>query len=186
MLEGIKELFIQFGRLFKWWFILAPWEQGVRVRLGKHTRIFGAGIHLLVPYIDIIYKQSTRQRVTRTEMQTLTTRDGKVITLAGQMGYSIKHIGLLYQTLHHAEDTLLALAQQSVAEYVEANLFEAITPSGIKDYVVAKADFEQYGLGDVSFSITCFVVVRTYRLIMDKRAEWGHGDCLDTDNGRRS
>ena len=183
MFEGIKELFVQFGKLFKWWFILAPWEQAVRVRLGKHTRVFGAGIHLLIPYIDIVYKQSTRRRVMKAEMQTLTTLDGKVVTLAGQMGYVIKNIEQIYQTLHHAEDTLLALSQQSVAEYVTANNLADVTPSSISEYVVAKVDFKQYGLDEISFGITCFAVVRTYRLLMDTMSEWLNGEVLDTANG---
>lgn len=34
----IKQLLEQLFGLFRWFFVVAPWEQAIRVRAGKHAR----------------------------------------------------------------------------------------------------------------------------------------------------
>jgi regulator of protease activity HflC (stomatin/prohibitin superfamily) len=185
MFDSVRELIVQFGKLFKWWTIISPWQQAVRVRLGKHTRVLGPGVHLLVPYIDTLYLQSNRKRVILSEMQTLTTADGKTITLSGQMIYAITDIEQLYRSVHHAEDTLGAIAQGAITDFVVSHRIEDITSASIARHVLDSSDFEQYGIGEVSFNVTAFAVVRTMRLIMDTQKEWLNGSGLDTDNANR-
>ncbi len=184
-LETLRELFHSIGRLFTWWIIIVPWEQAVRVRLGKHVRILTAGVHLRIPYADKVYKQSIRRRIVATDIQTISTRDGKAITLAGQMGYSIVDVGKLYATLHHAEDTLQALMKSSVSEFVSTHELSQCTPKVIEAHVIENNDLSEYGLAEITFSITNFAVARTYRFITDNLKEWLSGDVLNTDQDDR-
>ncbi len=185
MLEGIRALFVQFGELFHWWVIVAPWEQIVRVRLGKHLKMFGAGIHFTIPHVDSVYRQSIRRRICLTAMQTLTTSDGKTVTVSGQLGYAIVDVEKLYQTVHHAEDTLLATMQALVSEYIQQNDAADCTPPKVQEFVQESADLEIYGIGEVSFFVTNFAIVRTYRLLMDKAKDYADGDALNTYNAEK-
>ena len=89
MVNTFQEMLKQFGRLFRWWIIVLPWDQAIRVRLGKHTRVLGPGVYWRIPYVDLVFQQSIRQRSARNDMQTLTTRDDRTISLASQMIFEI-------------------------------------------------------------------------------------------------
>lgn len=184
-METLRELFRSVGRLFTWWIIIVPWEQAVRVRLGKHVRILTAGVHLRIPYLDKIFKQSVRRRIVATDIQTVSTSCGKAITLAGQMGYSIADVGKLYATLHHAEDTLQALMKSSVATFISSHRLEECTVEAIEEYVTENNDLSQYGIAEATFSLTNFAVARTYRFITDNLKDWLSGDALNTYNDDR-
>jgi len=180
-MDTFKQLLAQFGRLFKWWVIIVPWEQVVRVRLGKHLKVLDAGIHLKIPYIDLVYRQSTRQRVARSDMQTITTKDGQTITLASQIVYAIGDVERLYNSLHHPEDTIIALVQSGISKFVVSHELKECNPGSIERYLSSDIDFTSMGLTGVNFCITNFAIVDTYRLIMDTAREWRDGPSLQTN-----
>lgn len=48
---------------WKCWVVIAPWEIGVRVRLGKNAVALKPGSHLRIPFIDVITLVNTRMRI---------------------------------------------------------------------------------------------------------------------------
>ena len=178
---AIQELFRQIGNLFRWWFVVAPWEQAVRVRMGTKVDVLDAGVHLRIPIADRIFRQSIRRRFTTVPTQTVTTLDGKTVTISGGIGYSIKDIGMLYDTLHDAEDTVQIAAQGVVAKFIAERQLSSVQPSEIEGVVPEALKLEQYGLGEVEFCVTDFAVVRTYRLIDGAPKDWTSGSALNTN-----
>jgi len=181
----MNALVAQFGSIikgvFQWWVLLAPWEQALRVRRGKKVAELGAGLHLRIPLLDRFFVQSTRLRITDCPIQTVTTKDGKTITLKAQLGYRIEDLRLLYDTLHDAEGTITNIVQMEIANYVCVNNVSDLGPveitSSVRDALADR--LATYGLGGVSVSITDFAVVKTYRLMTQDI--WGHsGRALDT------
>lgn len=170
LIESLK----QFGQVFRWWVIIAPWEQGLRVRLGCRITVLRAGPHLRVPFVDSVYVQSTRRRVVNLPIQTVTTRDGKTLTFSGTVSYAIADVAKLYATLHHAHDTLQNLALQALAERVSSGV--GLTAQQL---VSINLDLSNYGIVDTELCVTDFAFVKTYRLISDQK--WGgQGDALNT------
>jgi hypothetical protein len=100
-------------------------------------------------------------------IQTLTTTDGKAVTLKGQLGYRIENLEALYQTLHDAEGTLMNMAQMAIADHVVGCTSEDCDPRSIARAVNERlsGEFANYGLTDVRASITDYAIVKTYRLI---------------------
>ena len=92
-MESLHQLLQQIGRMFVWLVIVAPWEQAIRVRLGRRVRLLPAGAYLVIPFIDRVYRQTIRRRLSIIPPQTLTTRDGKSVTLGSAVGYSIVDLG---------------------------------------------------------------------------------------------
>jgi hypothetical protein len=176
----INALIQNFLKIFTWWIVVAPWEQALRVRAGKHVKKVDAGIYLKIPFLDRIFKQSTRRRLSMIRPQTLTTRDGHTITLSGALGYNIVDIEKLFQTLHHPEDTLEAEVASLVAEYIVLNNLDKCIPDIIENYVRGKMNLEQYGLGSQQFFLSSFTRVKTYRLITGEIPSWTRGNNLDT------
>ena len=66
----IREILSIIGDLFTWIVIVAPWEQALRIRLGKRVKLCKAGCYLRIPFIDRIYRQSIRRRLSYFQTQT--------------------------------------------------------------------------------------------------------------------
>lgn len=62
----MQEILAWLSRLFdswKFWIVIAPWEIGVRVRLGKLATAMMPGFHFRIPFIDAITLVNTRLRI---------------------------------------------------------------------------------------------------------------------------
>jgi regulator of protease activity HflC (stomatin/prohibitin superfamily) len=175
----LQELLGSLGKLFKWWFVVVPWEQALRIRAGKHVTKLGAGIHMRIPFLDRLYVQSTRMRWVELPEQTLSTADGKVISLQGMLGYSIVNLEKLYRTLHHANATLQGEAMSLIARYIHGHLMEECKPVILEDFLSGSLKLDKYGIGNTQLSITDFAVAKTYRLITSSD-RYLAGDSLTT------
>lgn len=173
------QMLASFFRLFRWFITVSPWERGLRVRLGKHVRLIEPGWHFIIPYVDKVYVQSVRRRVTDLSKQTLTTRDGKTITVAGSLGYEITDIRKLYESLHHPEDTLANMTQAAIADFICRHDVGDLGVDDVTHAITDEMDFEQYGISNTNVVFNDFAVVRTYRIIGDYGGNrWG--DSLNT------
>lgn len=178
----IKDLLEYIFNFVKIWIIVQPWQQGIRVRKGKTIKKLSAGIYFRVPYLDSVYIQETRLRMVQMNIQTLTSKDGKEITINSSLGYSIEDIEKLYETLYHPEGTIVSLAMSAVAEYIFKNISKDMNTQAIEVYVLASLNENYYGLKLEHFKITNFAAVRTYRIIQDNQT-WV--DC-STDLSKKS
>lgn len=176
----LRELVQQISQCFQWVILIAPWEQALRVRAGKHVRRLNSGIYLRIPFIDRVYRQSVRRRLTVLRPLTVTTIDGHCVTLLGSIGYSIVDLEKLYETLHDAEDTIEAEVAAAVARFIGLHPLQECRASAIEQYIRELIDLTRYGLGGQEFYVTNFAVVRTYRLITGELAAWSHGSGLET------
>lgn len=179
-MNSLRQLFDAIRGLLVWWVVVAPWEQAIRVRLGKHVELLGPGVHLRIPGADRYYLQSVRTRISSLPPQTLTTKDGRSLTISVSLRYAISDLLVLYNTLHHAEGTLANIVLGAVGEFVmEHNLVDC-QPGTIGPWVVKRINLSRYGLKDASITVLTFAAVKTYRLIMGDGQAWLAGDSLDT------
>lgn len=167
-MNQIKDFFEYIFNSIKIWIIVQPWQQGIRVRKGSTIKKLSGGIYFRIPYIDSIYIQETRLRVASLPIQTLTSKDLKTVTLSGSIGYSIRDLETLYNSLYHPETTISNMAMSEMSDFVFKNNIADINPSCIEEAVLAKLNAENYGLHFEYFRITSFAVVRTLRLIQDQ------------------
>lgn len=164
-MSALRELFAFATKLVHWWIVVSPWEQALRVRLGKHVLVLHAGVHFKIPFIDKLYLRNIRMRWTRLLEQDLSTTDGRVITLQGLLGYSIVDISKLFNTLHHAEATIQGEAMRHISSFIHSHPLEECNPASLESFLSKALDLEQFGLGDIRLSITDFTVVKTYRFL---------------------
>lgn len=177
-MNSLWELLRRFGELFVWWTVVQPWEGAIRVRFGKRVRTLAPGVHLRIPYADSVYRQTVRLRLCMMGIQTLSTSDGKTITLAASLGYRIADVWKLYNTLHHAEATIQNLAMGEIARFVQGRTLAECGPAAIEKAVSSALSLDQYGISADGIRLLDFAVVKTYRLINEQR--YGTGDLLDT------
>jgi regulator of protease activity HflC (stomatin/prohibitin superfamily) len=182
-METLAALLRQLGQLFTWWVTVAPWERGLRVRAGRHVKRLAPGLHLKLPFLDATYVQSVRLRIAHQPMQTVMTQDRKALMVAAAVGYAVADVALLYQTLHHAQDTISNLAMMAIAEAAAAFRAEELTPDALSRAATARLKFDKHGLEEVTVRVTDFALVRTYRLVTDQR--WGgSGDQLNVERAQ--
>jgi hypothetical protein len=184
-MQTFAELLRSFGQLFIWFVIVLPWDQCVRIRLGKHTTLLGPGIHLKIPYADQVFGQCCRRRIKIIPSQTVTTKDGIVITLSGAVGFSVEDVAKLYNTLIHVDDTIEAEVCGLVSEYVASNPYDNCQPPAIEQFVREKLRLADYGLGGQEFYLTNFAKTRTLRLITGEIKQWqsGNGISINKQQG---
>ena len=164
-MDWLQTIASNIGNLFKWWFLVLPWEQAVRVRLGKHIVVLEQGIHLRIPYVDKTFVQNTRKRMAPIPAQTLTTLDYKIVTISGSLRYEVCDALKLLTSLHQPEDTICQEVEAMITEFVIHNKLEDCTGKALDEYVIEKLDLSSYGLKGYNFFLTNFAVVQTFRVI---------------------
>ena len=168
MTTWFTQLFQAFAKPFHWWVVIALWERGVRVRLGKTAVELRPGPHLRIPFLDRIYVQTIRLRTISTSHLTLTTRSDVNIILSYALNFAIKDIVSLYNSVQNPEETLRAFVSGTITACAAE---QDITSVGELIRVVESAvnerleEFSSWGLSDLSCRLTGFVKARVYRLL---------------------
>lgn len=176
-MSGIKQIIEALKSLLQWWVVCAPWEQVIRVTAGKRVRLLGAGIHRRIPILDRVYRQSTRLRALSLPAQTLTTADGKTVTVALMVSFAVRDLLRLYNTLHHAEGTIQAIVLGACGEFVTSTPAADVTAPAVAHWTADRADLKRYGLDDITVAVATFAYVKTYRMIT------GDGEAYHRDRG---
>jgi len=169
---NLKEFLEYILNFVKIWVIVLPWENAIRVRMGKSTKILNPGIYFKLPYFDSVFVQEIRLRIADMPIQTVTTKDAKTISIAGTIGYSIIDIKKLYDTLYHPETSIRNIALSNVAKLVYSKNAIEINPNELETEALNVLCSLDYGIRFEHFRITNFALVRTYRLIQD--TNWGY------------
>jgi len=163
IISGVKRLFAD----FKFWATILPWQKGLRIRFGKHTKILTPGIHFKIPFVDEIYYLSLRLRTISTAKQDLTSLDKKTVTLNIHIAYEIEDPLLLMQTLYRPGQTIADLAQAAAAEYITNISTENLNISALEEAIAKTLNLDQYGLKCKRCYLGNFVITKSYRIIGD-------------------
>ena len=177
-MNQVQQFFEYLLSAVKIWVIVQPWESGIRVRAGKYKKILSGGLYFRIPYIDSVYIQENRLRVSAMPVQTLSSKDLKTVTLSGVVGFSLVDIEKLYETLYQPETTITNIAMSEVAKFVFDNDLIKITPKLIEIAALEGLKAKDYGLKFEYFKVTNFAAVTTFRLIQD--TIW-HNEGMEVD-----
>lgn len=98
MFDQLVQLFIQFLYLFKFWYVMEPWEQGYSFHFGAPGRAmgpedgwFGSGLHLIWPLsVTRVRYFDTWEDSAELEPVDLTTQDGHTVKVGGVFRYRIR------------------------------------------------------------------------------------------------
>lgn len=89
----MSQIFEWIGKVltsWKFWIVVAPWNVGIRVRLGKNAAQLGPGVHLRIPMVDVIYLVNTRVRFTSSPTVTITGKtEGTARVICATIGYQV-------------------------------------------------------------------------------------------------
>lgn len=99
--------------------------------------------------------------------QTMTSKDGKVCTIAIALQYAINDIEKLYREIANPESTIIFQAQGLIAKVISESDSSVLTLPMIEEAVAQQVPAKQWGLGQFRVWITSFAYVKTYRIMND-------------------
>lgn len=154
-----------------WWFTVRPWEQAVRLTLGKKRVLLGAGVYFKVPIVHQALIFPIRTRTVYVPMQTLRSKDGRTMMIGLILKYQIVDLFLVLDTLHNPEATLAHLAQGIVGKMVPTLEASGVDAATIGAAINAEIKPEQYGISEFSVMVSdnADLSQRTFRLIQEAR-----------------
>lgn len=185
MTTWLTTIFHAMSQPLKWWVVVAPWEQGIRVRLGKEALKLDPGLHFRIPFLDRIYVQSIRLRIITSGIRTFSTSDNKVVNVNLGIRFAVRDIKQLYSTIADPEKTLLNHISSLAAKYVFKTSGKDLSPKDLQDYIDTSMVDDNWGLCDVSAHVIDFAITRTYRLIGNDYESRSGFDLERNDNGIR-
>lgn len=151
------------------WVTVNPWEQGLRIRLGKYVKRLEKGVHLKLPWLDTVYVLPTRVRMITAPMQTLMSKDGKPISIALACKYRVEDIEKVFNTVHQPEATIVYWIQGIVGDMILNSDASALSVESLQRDISEKLQIEHMGFAGFEVFITDLAIVRTYRLLKEDR-----------------
>lgn len=185
-MSWLTQLLSSFAKPLKWWIVIAPWERGVRVRLGRSAVELRPGPHLRIPFLDRIYVQSVRLRTVLETNQVASTLDGKVLNVSFGVRFQVADPVRLYESVINPEVTVTGIVQGEVMRVICETTCADLTVTRLEQAVNARlGEVASWGLADVRFFVTGYAFVRAYRILnTDYRTSAGLCDIEKESNER--
>ena len=172
MIETLNRFIQQLGSMFKWWVVVYPWELSLRIRWGKTTTELGPGVHWKVPVMHSVFKQGSRLLVSDAPRQTLTTTDGKNLTVSMIVGYRIVNMQQLYLSVQDVENTVLNVIMGEVSRFVSNATLAECTAVNIEEATLCALSSD-WGLKYEYVRVNDLTTGRVFRLLGENsRAMW--------------
>lgn len=180
----MNELLQALSRFFsswKCWVVVAPWEIGVRVRLGHISKGLQPGPHFRIPLLDQITLVNTRLRISGAPSVTIAASgpaaraNGKVRTITPAMGYRITDPNRAMLRYSHPENAVLSMAQAEIAAGATA---EAVLEN-------LNAAFRRHGIEIEFVRYVEDVEAKAYRLLNGTSWPYQHAEPSDTTSQAR-
>ena len=166
-MESLNQILQVLIKLLDWYVLVMPWEQGVLVRLGKYPKLIEKGIHFIIPFLDRVFIQENRMRLIDIPMQTLSTKDNRVLTIKPVVMYHVVDIMTLFNTLTYPEMTLSGIVLGYLSDYVSSVTFDELSKVHAEEFAKLNTDSKQFGLSDIDVKITSWTEVPALRLLQD-------------------
>lgn len=169
-MQALFNFIAQFWQEIKPWFVVDPWEGGLRIRLGKHVKKLEPGVHFQLPLVDTCHSLNVVPRVVNLPHQSLKTLDGKNIALSAALYYAISDVERVYLDVDDHDESLINLAMGHIGDYVAGHTIAECSHADIQAAVMGslREAAQAWGLELISVYITDLADVRTYRLMHDQ------------------
>jgi len=125
------------------WVIIDQYEQGVVLRFGKFVRVVNPGLRFLWPLgIEACKYETVVRQTTYLDPQSLTTKDGKSVTVAGIIIWTITDIRKFLLDIEDGEDDMSNMVYGIISDCVEDTKWEEIKKTIFNCRVFGKAQKE--------------------------------------------
>ena len=147
--------------------VLDQYEQGVLLRFGKFKKIVGPGFHWYIPLVDRVLRDNIVVEGFESDIQDLTTADGKQISIIVTFSLTILDIHAVLIDIENWQHTTLIWIAGLIGEHVRMYDWDEIKNQGFTDilYDECKAFLDEKGIGISEFRIKNLTDAIPIRLI---------------------
>ena len=145
--------------------IVNPDESGVHLRCGKVYRVIGEGIHWQYPVVDEIQTIPTSEQMIDLPNQTLTTRDGKSVTMSGTVRYEVVCPEKTLFNVSDYDESIQTLSMEVIGVEVP-KIEHRASSNALKEKIMESIELAVYpwGINIISVGITDNAVTFPLRL----------------------
>lgn len=182
MLDQLVQLFINFLHLFKFWYVMEPWEQGYSFHFGSPGRPLGpkdgwlgSGLHVIWPLsVTRVRYYDTWEDSAELIPADLTTQDGHTVKVGGIFRYKIRadRPWEFLVTLGDESTAIIDFLSMAMAKVVanmpKVALFDPNVQSELKVVEEGRRQLNRYGFKIIDFYWNYKVAPsRTIRVMTD-------------------
>jgi regulator of protease activity HflC (stomatin/prohibitin superfamily) len=169
VLDKLVDLIINCLDLLRFWVVLQPYEAGVQTRLGKFIRVLDPGFHWLIPFgVDQTFHEHTVPRTTHLRDQSITTADGKQVSLAAVITFQVRDIKKCLLEVEDADHAIFDSCAGAIAhELATMTWAEILSGDSATDRATTacrKRGF-RFGLEVISVQFATLALTKTIRLM---------------------
>ena len=153
------------------YFIVSQMESACVLRFGKFHRVVKYGIHLKIPFADVVYQYYIVTQTSHLSPQTLTTFDDKSIVVKAIVRYHIEDIKAYTLKTWDAHDAIGDTVQGIITNIIKNLTWKQIV-SGIEEEATLKAQemLNDWGIKVERITLSDIGLIRTIRLINNTNA----------------
>jgi len=167
--DKLVEIVIQFAELFKFWVVMAPFEGGVKLRLGKYVKNLEPGWNWMIPFgIDQYEHEHIVPRTHTLDPQSVTLKDGRQVGFQAVITYKVRDIKVALLEVEDSEHAIKDACAGTIAHTVAVCTWDELVQS--EEWVdrvltaVRKRGFK-FGLEITSVQFSTLALVKTLRIL---------------------
>ena len=146
--------------------VIDPWEEGFRVRLGKHTKVLKPGVHVSLPWIDTVTAIDVKRQAVNLPNQNIWTLDRKAVTISGAVEYAVTDTAKVFLDVQDLDESLIEVTQGLIADYVVSVDEENLHPTTMAEEMLPllHKEGEEWGVDITRIYISDLVLTLPIRI----------------------
>lgn len=168
MIDRIIDFLVGMAKNFQFWVIIYAYERGVRLRLGKFSKVLEPGLHWCIPFhIDHVMVDNVVTRTVHLGAQSLTTKDGKSIVVSAIVTMNIADVAKALLEVESIEHAMIDACYASVCNHVDESTWEDLHKDDAFKSLTRKCKGagKRYGLEIERVQLADLAICRTYRMV---------------------
>lgn len=168
MFDKLVEVIIQFIDLFRFFFVVKQWQDGVVLRFGRYHRDAHPGFHWMLPFrMEYVCWCNVVPETASVGPQSLTTRDEQSVIVGAVLTYGISNVKTFLLEVEGAHDVVCDSAYGVIADYVMGRTWDELRNMNLANELTKKVRVlaKRYGVEILNVQLTDFTRSRSLRLV---------------------
>jgi regulator of protease activity HflC (stomatin/prohibitin superfamily) len=171
MFDKLIDVLVGWFEVLRFATVVADYERTVQLRWGRYRATLEPGLHWILPLADSILSCYTVPNTMRMHDQSLRTKDGMDLAVAGIITYCVSDPRVFLLKIEGGEQAIGDCAYGAVAEWVASNDYSVVADpenwSKLESKIRRAA--KDYGIDILRFKFSDLARAKALRLLGDAR-----------------
>lgn len=109
--------------------IVRPFERGIVERFGKYNRTVGAGLNIIIPFMEVVYRVDMREAIIDVPSQEVITKDNVHLAVDAVIYFKVMDPFRVMYNVAMFEDAISKLAQTNLRNIIGDMILDSILAS---------------------------------------------------------